>query len=126
MIINDRDVMGEHVNGRVHNIIAWAFSVALIGLSVTLVRRRSSLSAGASGPGTAAGGRRPGRSVALEPVRRARLDVHEHVGVGQAGADVVLDVLGDVVRLGDVRSSSTITCRSTWRRLPARRARSLW
>ena len=29
--------MGDHVNGRVYNTIAWGFSVALIGLSVTLV-----------------------------------------------------------------------------------------
>jgi Mn2+/Fe2+ NRAMP family transporter len=36
-IINDPKVMGDHVNGRVYNSIAWAFSVALIGLSVTLV-----------------------------------------------------------------------------------------
>ena len=36
-IINDRSVMGDHVNGRVYNTIAWGFSVALIGLSVTLV-----------------------------------------------------------------------------------------
>ena len=36
-IINDRDVMGEHVNGPVYNTIAWGFSIALIGLSVTLV-----------------------------------------------------------------------------------------
>ena len=36
-IINDRSVMGEHVNGRVYNTVAWAFSIALIGLSVTLV-----------------------------------------------------------------------------------------
>ena len=36
-IINDPKIMGEHVNGRIYNIIAWAFSVALIGLSVTLV-----------------------------------------------------------------------------------------
>jgi Mn2+/Fe2+ NRAMP family transporter len=36
-IINDPRVMGEHVNGRVYNTIAWAFSIALIGLSVTLV-----------------------------------------------------------------------------------------
>ena len=36
-IINDPAIMGEHVNGRVYNTIAWAFSVALIGLSVTLV-----------------------------------------------------------------------------------------
>ena len=36
-IINDPHVMGDHVNGRVYNTIAWAFSAALIGLSVTLV-----------------------------------------------------------------------------------------
>jgi NRAMP (natural resistance-associated macrophage protein)-like metal ion transporter len=36
-IINDSSVMGEYVNGRVYNTIAWAFSIALIGLSVTLV-----------------------------------------------------------------------------------------
>ena len=36
-IINDPHVMGDHVNGRVYNTVAWAFSVALIGLSVTLV-----------------------------------------------------------------------------------------
>jgi Mn2+/Fe2+ NRAMP family transporter len=36
-IINDPKVMGEHVNGRIYNTIAWAFSFALIGLSVTLV-----------------------------------------------------------------------------------------
>jgi Mn2+/Fe2+ NRAMP family transporter len=36
-IINDPRVMGDHVNGRVYNTLAWAFSIALIGLSVTLV-----------------------------------------------------------------------------------------
>jgi len=36
-IVNDPAVMGEHVNGRVYNVLAWAFSVALIGLSLTLV-----------------------------------------------------------------------------------------
>jgi NRAMP (natural resistance-associated macrophage protein)-like metal ion transporter len=36
-IINDPKVMGEHVNGRVYNTVAWGFSIALIGLSVTLV-----------------------------------------------------------------------------------------
>jgi len=36
-IINDPKIMGEHVNGRIYNTIAWTFSVALIGLSVTLV-----------------------------------------------------------------------------------------
>ena len=36
-IINDPKVMGDHVNGRVYNTIAWGFSAALFGLSVTLV-----------------------------------------------------------------------------------------
>jgi NRAMP (natural resistance-associated macrophage protein)-like metal ion transporter len=36
-IINDPHVMGDHVNGPVYNVVAWAFSLALIGLSVTLV-----------------------------------------------------------------------------------------
>ena len=36
-IINDPQVMGDHVNGKVYNTIAWAFSAVLIGLSVTLV-----------------------------------------------------------------------------------------
>ena len=36
-IINDPHVMGDHVNGKVYNTIAWAFSAVLIGLSVTLV-----------------------------------------------------------------------------------------
>ncbi len=36
-IINDPHVMGDHVNGRVYNTVAWAFSAVLVGLSVTLV-----------------------------------------------------------------------------------------
>ena len=36
-IINDPQVMGDHVNGKVYNTVAWAFSAALVGLSVTLV-----------------------------------------------------------------------------------------
>ncbi len=36
-IINDPNVMGDHVNGRVYNTVAWAFSAVLVGLSVTLV-----------------------------------------------------------------------------------------
>jgi Mn2+/Fe2+ NRAMP family transporter len=36
-IINDPRVMGEHVNGPIYNAIAWTFSAALIGLSLTLV-----------------------------------------------------------------------------------------
>ena len=99
-IINDPQVMGEHVNGRVYNIVAWAFSVALIGLSVTLVAlavplltRRRARAARVPG-GDAAG------SAAVVALVRARLDVHQHVGVGDALADVGGDVLGDLVRLG--------------------------
>jgi NRAMP (natural resistance-associated macrophage protein)-like metal ion transporter len=36
-IINDPKVMGDRVNGTVYNVIAWTFSAALIGLSITLV-----------------------------------------------------------------------------------------
>ena len=36
-IINDRSVMGEHVNGPIYNTLAWAFSVGLIVLTVVLV-----------------------------------------------------------------------------------------
>ena len=36
-IINDRSVMGDHVNGPVYNTVAWAFSAALIALTVVLV-----------------------------------------------------------------------------------------
>ncbi len=36
-LINDRKVMGEHVNGRVSNSIAWTFAVALIAMSVALL-----------------------------------------------------------------------------------------
>ncbi len=36
-MINNPRVMGEHVNGRVRNVIAWGFSIVLIGLSAILV-----------------------------------------------------------------------------------------
>jgi Mn2+/Fe2+ NRAMP family transporter len=36
-IVNDRSVMGDHVNGPVFNTLAWAFSAALIALTVVLV-----------------------------------------------------------------------------------------
>jgi Mn2+/Fe2+ NRAMP family transporter len=36
-VINDRSVMGEYVNGPIYNVVAWAFSVVLIALSVVLV-----------------------------------------------------------------------------------------
>ena len=36
-IVNDRSVMGDHVNGPVYNTVAWAFSIALIALTVVLL-----------------------------------------------------------------------------------------
>ena len=36
-IVNDRSVMGEHVNGPIYNTLAWAFSIGLIVLTVVLV-----------------------------------------------------------------------------------------
>jgi len=36
-IINDRRVMGPHVNGRFFNVVAWATIVVVIGLTVVLV-----------------------------------------------------------------------------------------
>ena len=36
-LINDRQVMGAYVNGRVSNAIAWTFTVALIGMSALLL-----------------------------------------------------------------------------------------
>jgi len=36
-IVNDRQVMGEHVNGPAYNAIAWAFSLVLIAMSVLLL-----------------------------------------------------------------------------------------
>jgi Mn2+/Fe2+ NRAMP family transporter len=37
LMINDPHVMGEHVNGRVRNVIAWGFTATLIALSVVLL-----------------------------------------------------------------------------------------
>ena len=37
LMINDPRVMGEHVNGKVRNIIAWGFTGALIALSAVLL-----------------------------------------------------------------------------------------
>ncbi len=36
-IVNDRSVMGDHVNGPIYNAVAWAFSIALIVLTVVLL-----------------------------------------------------------------------------------------
>jgi Mn2+/Fe2+ NRAMP family transporter len=37
MLINRKDLMGEHVNSRLWNIIAWVTSIIVIGMSVVLV-----------------------------------------------------------------------------------------
>ncbi|MBM3324471.1 MAG: divalent metal cation transporter [Calditrichaeota bacterium] len=37
ILVNDRRLMGEHVNGLVYNIICWALAVGLVALSVTYV-----------------------------------------------------------------------------------------
>ena len=37
LIINDRSIMGEHVNSRLFNYIAWATVIIVMGLSVSLV-----------------------------------------------------------------------------------------
>jgi NRAMP (natural resistance-associated macrophage protein)-like metal ion transporter len=36
-IINDKIIMGEHVNSRLFNYIAWATVITMIGLSITLI-----------------------------------------------------------------------------------------
>ena len=37
VIVNDRRIMGRHVNGRVYNMIAWTTIVVVIGLTVALL-----------------------------------------------------------------------------------------
>ncbi|MEI6778485.1 MAG: Nramp family divalent metal transporter [Chloroflexales bacterium] len=37
VLINDRELMGDYVNGRIFNIISWAMVVVLIGLTALLV-----------------------------------------------------------------------------------------
>jgi Mn2+/Fe2+ NRAMP family transporter len=36
-LTNDRELMGEHVNSRTFNVIAWAMSVVMIGLTAALL-----------------------------------------------------------------------------------------
>jgi Mn2+/Fe2+ NRAMP family transporter len=36
-LVNDREIMGEHVNGRVYNALAWATVVTVAGLSLLMV-----------------------------------------------------------------------------------------
>jgi Mn2+/Fe2+ NRAMP family transporter len=37
VIINDKSVMGEHVNSRIYNYITWATAIIMIGLSAGLI-----------------------------------------------------------------------------------------
>jgi len=37
IIINDRRIMGDHVNGRIFNIVAWITIVSAIGLTGALL-----------------------------------------------------------------------------------------
>ncbi len=37
LIINDKDIMGEHVNTRIYNYIAWGTVIITIGLSIALI-----------------------------------------------------------------------------------------
>ncbi len=37
LLINRKDLMGDHVNGRINNWISWASVAVLIGLSVVLI-----------------------------------------------------------------------------------------
>ena len=37
LIVNDKQVMGQHVNSRIYNYVTWATTVIMIGLSVGLI-----------------------------------------------------------------------------------------
>jgi Mn2+/Fe2+ NRAMP family transporter len=37
IIVNDRRIMGRHVNGRVYNVLGWTTVVVVIGLTVSLL-----------------------------------------------------------------------------------------
>jgi Mn2+/Fe2+ NRAMP family transporter len=37
LLINDKRIMGNYVNGRLMNFVSWATVIILIGLSVTMV-----------------------------------------------------------------------------------------
>ena len=36
-LTNDRELMGEHVNSRTYNIIAWTTVVVMIGLTLAMI-----------------------------------------------------------------------------------------
>jgi Mn2+/Fe2+ NRAMP family transporter len=37
MLVNDKRIMGEHVNGRIYNVVCWLSVALLTGISVTYV-----------------------------------------------------------------------------------------
>jgi len=37
IIINDRRIMGRHVNGRIYNTLGWTTVIVVIGLTVALL-----------------------------------------------------------------------------------------
>ena len=36
-LINDRELMGQHVNGRIYNVLAWAIAIVVSVLSLALI-----------------------------------------------------------------------------------------
>ena len=40
LLTNDRELMGEHVNSRTFNIIAWITVVVMIGLTIAMLLMR--------------------------------------------------------------------------------------
>jgi len=36
-LVNDRELMGGHVNGRLHNLAAWLTTIVVTGLSVLYI-----------------------------------------------------------------------------------------
>ena len=37
MLVNDRELMGEHVNGPLHNVLAWATAIVVTILSLAFI-----------------------------------------------------------------------------------------
>jgi Mn2+/Fe2+ NRAMP family transporter len=37
ILTNDRELMGEHINSRRYNVVAWATVVVMIGLTLTMI-----------------------------------------------------------------------------------------
>lgn len=52
LLINRRDLMGEHVNTRLYNTVAWSMSIAMIGLTLVLVYASIFMPASATGLGS--------------------------------------------------------------------------